>query len=162
MYFKLTSDVLVKHGIHEPLGLPWDLNFMQGSVIQEPVDNPFIFRTKAEVGDKVPDFSDGGFPAMSGRFVKILEGAGVDNLEKFPALVKSEVDDMVWDGYYLVNILGIIKCADLERSTYTETFPGNFNFKELAIDAERQRMPCSSDYRKAQARFSFIKVSASI
>lgn len=139
MYYELTIDPFYKHGIFEPEGLPWDLNLISGGVITEQVEKPFPFVTKAEAGDDLPDFWDAGAPAMSKRFVELLEGAGVDNLQTFPAIVESKTDGTVWEGFYLVNILGRIKCADFGRSVYSELFPGSFEFEELAIDAEKAK-----------------------
>ena len=37
--------------------------------------------------------------------------------------------------YFGVNILGVVKCADLSQSTYDEIMTGHYAFDELAIDA---------------------------
>ncbi|MCW8997705.1 MAG: hypothetical protein OQK04_03165, partial [Kangiellaceae bacterium] len=65
------------------------------------------------------------------------KGAGVDNLQVFPAIVKSEIDGTVWDGYFAVNVLGLIACADLDKSEYAEIMPGSYRFSELAIHAKK-------------------------
>lgn len=137
MYFELTIDPFFDYGISPADYPPWDITFVGGSVITEEIDDPFVFRTNAERAEQLPDFWSAGYPAMSKRFVELLEGAGVDNLQKFPAVVESEVNGTVWDDYLLVNILDVIECADLERSTYTEIFPGGYSFDTLAIHAEK-------------------------
>jgi hypothetical protein len=140
MYFELTVDPFFEgFSIDRPDDIPWDLTLINGSSITHEIEIPFEFKTNAVVGDVLPDFWSRGFPAMSKRFVSILEASGVDNLQKFPAVVKSEKDGTLWEGYYLVNILGLIQCADLSRSKYTEIFPGSFKFDELAIDAEKTK-----------------------
>lgn len=139
MYFELTIDTFFDCSIERPDGLPSTLCLIDGTAITDTVDNPFVFKTKATEGEILPDFWANGFPAMSERFVTLLEEAGVDNLQKFPAIVKSEIDDTVWDNYYLVNILDLISCADLPNSDYTETFPGNYDFDDLAINAEKAK-----------------------
>jgi len=137
MYFELTIDILTDFGINRPDDLPASLCLINGSTINDPIDNPFVFQTKAAKGDIPPDFWGNSFPAMSGRFIALLEEAGVNNLQKFPAVVKSEIDGTVWDDYFLVNILDSIQCADLSKSIYTEIFPGNYDFEDLAIDSEK-------------------------
>lgn len=137
MYFELTIDILTDFGINRPDDLPTSLCLINGTKISDPIDAPFIFKTSAKKDDILPDFWGNGFPAMSKRFVTLLNEAGVDNLQTFPALVKSETDGTVWDNYFLVNILGLIQCADLSHSVYTEIFPGNYDFEELAIDTEK-------------------------
>ena len=135
MYYELTEDILFDFGIREPNGMPYDISFLCGVPIDQPLEDPIVFTTKATKGDTIPDFWNTAMPAVSQRFVDLWEGAGVDNLQKFPAIVKSINDGTVWDGYYAVNILGIVKCADLSLSEYDEIFPGNYSFDTLAIDA---------------------------
>jgi hypothetical protein len=137
MYFELTTDILCDFGIDRPDAddLPAFLSFVSGSLITERVETPMVFTTNARSAAQVPDFWGEGMPVMSRRFLMLLEQAGVDNLQTFPAVVRSDVSGEVWEGYFAVNILGMIQCADLGRSTYTEIFPGSFSFDELAIDA---------------------------
>lgn len=137
MYFELTIDILSDFGIDRPdaAELPLLVSFISGSFITESIDTPMVFATNATASDQVPDFWGEGMPIMSKRFLALLEEAGVDNLQTFPAVVKSKVNGDVWEGYFAVNILGLIQCADLGKSTYTEIFPGSFEFDELAIDA---------------------------
>jgi len=141
MYFtlinKLTFDSEVT--IDEPEDLPVELDFIGGDFITIPVDNPMIFTTNAKAGDAMLDFEDSSFPIMSKRFLKILQDAGVDNLQTFPIIIKSNEDGTIWEDYYGVNILGMIACADLSKSTYTEIMPGHYRFRELAIDAEKAK-----------------------
>jgi len=85
------------------------------------------------------DFSRGSVTLMSKRFVKILQDAGVDNLQVFPAIIKSEKDDTVWKDYFAVNVLGMIACADLNKSTYNEIMSGHYRFKKLAIYSDKAK-----------------------
>lgn len=137
MYFQLTIDKFYDFGIEEPKDLPLELDFSNGSLITEAIQEHIVFSTNASKGDQLPDFWDSSIPAVSKRFVELLEGAGVNNIQKFPAIVKSEEDETIWDGYFAVNILGVIACADLNKSDYTEIFPGSYSFNELAIDARK-------------------------
>lgn len=98
-----------------------------------------VYTTDAKAGDTMRDFLDGSLPIMSKRFVNLLKDAGVDNFQLFPAIIKSKVDDTIWDDYFGVNILGLISCADLSKSTYSEIMPGHYKFRELAIDAEKAK-----------------------
>ena len=137
MYFELIINIETDFGIKRPDDMPEELIFITGSKITLPVTDPMVFTTKAESGDTIPDYWDGGVPIMSERFVKLIEDAGVDNIEKFPAIVKSINDSTIWSGYYAINIIGMVKCADLNKSTYTEIFPDNYDFEELAIVASK-------------------------
>lgn len=136
MYFQLKRDKFIEIGIAEPEGLPIELSFMRGAVIKTPL-KPMTFTTKAAARDSLPDFSGGSIPVMSQRFIDLLINAGVDNLQTFPIVVKSEIDGTTWDGFCAVNILGLIQCADLAASDYTEIFHGLYDFDVLAIDTAR-------------------------
>ncbi len=48
--------------------------------------------------------------------VDALSDAGVDNLETYPVVIKSQLDRPDCDDYLAVNVLGAILAADLEKS----------------------------------------------
>lgn len=139
MYFTLINDIRLDSdiSIDEPNNLPVELDFMSGHMVTIPVDNPMVFTTNAKSGDVLRDFLKSDFTIMSKRFLELLKGAGVDNLQTFPVIIKSDEDGTTWDDYFGVNILGMISCADLSRSTYDEIMPGHYIFDELAIHAEK-------------------------
>lgn len=134
MYYELTINGFSDFGIDEPKDLPLELSLISGSIIKDPVRAPFTFTTNAKRGDKLPDFWNRSYPAFSKKFIDILEGAGVNNLQKFPAVVQSTADGTIWHNYFLVNIVGLIACADFEKSVFNQIFPGNYSFKKLVID----------------------------
>lgn len=74
---------------------------------------------------------------MSKRFVELLQAGKVDNLQLFPAIIKSEIDGSIWENYYVVNILSLKACADMDHSDYDEIMSGHYRFRELAIHAEK-------------------------
>lgn len=137
MYFQLKRDKFSDIEINEPENLPLDLSFMRGTSVALPKEPEMVFTTNAVSGDKLPDFAGGSIPVMSLRFLTLLENAGVDNLQKFPILIKSEEDDTIWNGYFAVNILGLIQCADLSKSDYGEICDGLYDFDSLAIDTSK-------------------------
>ncbi|HWV15057.1 MAG TPA: DUF1629 domain-containing protein [Cellvibrio sp.] len=139
MYFQLTRDKFFEVGIVEPEDLPLELSFISGSVITQVADAPWTFMTNASAREFLPDFSGGSIPVMSQRLLSLLEQAGVDNLQKFPILVKSEVNGTIWDGYFAVNVVGVVQCADLPKSEYDEIGPDLYDFDVLAIDANRTK-----------------------
>ena len=142
MYFILKDDITYEKTefyINEPKDIPVELDFMGGKLITMDIDNPFVYTTNAKSGDELRDFNASGFMVMSKRFLELIKGSGVDNLQVFPAIIKSEVDDTVWEEYYGVNVLGSISCADLGKSIYDEVMPGHYIFDQLAIDAEKAK-----------------------
>ncbi len=141
MYFTLINDISYESSIYikEPEDYPSELHVIEGRYIDVSVESPIVFTTNAKAGDVMRDFGDSSFLIMSKRFVELLQQAGVDNLQTFPVVIKSEEDDTVWDNYFSVNILGLISCADLTKSTYTEIMSGYYRFRELAINAEKAK-----------------------
>lgn len=141
MYFTLINDIVsgFESTLIEPTNYPQDVNFISGKVITHTFDEPLVFITNAKSCDAMVDFSKGSVTLMSKRFLDLLKNAGVDNLQLFPAIVKSEEDGTVWEDYFAVNVLGMIACADLGKSIYDEIMPGHYGFDELAIDAEKAK-----------------------
>lgn len=139
MYFTLINNIKYESdiSIFEPKNIPFGINFISGNIISASIDNPMVFTTDAKAGDTLRDFFDASYPIISKRFLDLLTNSGVDNLQIFPAIVKSEIDGTIWDDYFSINILGLISCADLSKSTYSEIMPGHYRFKELAINAEK-------------------------
>lgn len=133
MYFQLKRDKFIDIKIIEPDGLPLELSFISGTVIKTSPE-PMVFTTNATAQDSLPDFAGGSIPVMSQRFLALLVQGGADNLQIFPIIVKSEIDGTTWDGFFAVNILDLIQCADLSASDYTEIFHGLYDFDVLAID----------------------------
>ena len=141
MYFLLINDITSDFNftLNEPKDFPREVNFISGSVITHELNTPLEYTTNAMKGDTMLDFSKGSVTLMSKRFLEILQGAGVDNLQVFPAIVKSEKDGTIWEDYFAVNVLGMVSCAVLPKSTYSEIMPGHYRFQELAIDAEKAK-----------------------
>jgi hypothetical protein len=139
MYYILTNDISSDFDstLNEPTNLPREVNFISGSIITHQIEKPLVFTTNAKLGDTMVDFSRGSITLMSKRFLELLQNAGVDNLQAFPAIVKSNEDGTTWNDYFAVNVLGMVSCAVLSKSTYNEIMPGHYIFTELAIDASK-------------------------
>ncbi len=125
--------------IDAPTNLPRAVDFISGSLIEDELETPLVFTTDAPAGTTMLDFKRGTVTLMSKRFVELLSGAQIDNIQTFPAIIKSLSDGTVWDNYFAVNVLGLISCADLDKSTYTEIMPGSYRFKKLAINANQAK-----------------------
>lgn len=121
----------------EPENVAVDVNFLRGRLIEQTLDLPILYTTNAKSGDEIRDFLDTSYPLMSKRFVELLQAGGVDNLQLFPAIIKSEIDGSIWENYYVVNILSLKACADMDHSDYDEIMSGHYRFRELAIHAEK-------------------------
>lgn len=142
MYFILVNDNSPEFNfyINAPDNLPREIDFISGDLIKnDELETPLVFTTDATTSTNMLDFRRGTVTLMSKKCFDLFKGAGVDNLQIFPAIIKSETDGTIWDGYFAVNVLGLISCADLSRSTYTEIMPGSYRFRELAIHPEKAK-----------------------
>ena len=93
------------------------------------------------------DFSESGtFPdyirfshalVLSQRFIDLLRGAGVDNLQVFPITLTNDHDGVVYNNYCICNIVGLISCADLAGSKDEPVMDGMYMFEEIAIDLSK-------------------------
>ncbi|SMF61153.1 hypothetical protein SAMN02745866_03978 [Alteromonadaceae bacterium Bs31] len=139
MYFKLINDIHYESSvnIYEPEGLPVEFDLMSGFMMSADIKTPLVYTTDAAKGDEIRDFWDSSFLLMSKKFLQLVQQAGVDNLQVYPAVIKSLEDGTVWENYFGVNILGLISCAVLSKSSYDEIMPGHYAFDELAIDLSK-------------------------
>jgi len=139
MYFILKNDIDYDSELYikEPKGLPVEFDLISGIKMTTAIETPLAYTTNARKGDKLRAFLDCSYTLMSSELLSLFKEAGVDNLQTFPAIVKSTEDGHIWDNYYGVNILGLISCADLSKSTYSELMPGCYEFEELAIDSSK-------------------------
>lgn len=141
MYYILVNDIRYESNVklEEPKNLPVELSFITGKVITTTFDKPIEFSTNACKGDEIRDFLRGSILLLSKRFLALIQDAGVDNLQIFPAIIKSDVDGTIWGDFFAVNVIGTIACANLRGSTFDEIMPGHYIFDELAIDAEKAK-----------------------
>ncbi len=142
MYFILVNDPFCDFDfyIKAPTDLPRAISFISGRQIDgDCLKLPLEFITDASANDTIVDFRDGTIPLMSEKCLSLFRDAGVDNLQTFPAIVRSDVDGTIWKNYYAINVLGLISCADLDKSEFTEIMPGSYRFRESAIDANKAK-----------------------
>ena len=60
--------------------------------------------------------TDLGCPIVSDQLKNILDTAGVNNVEYFPATIIEKTDTLPLTNYYAINILGLVNCIDFEQS----------------------------------------------
>ena len=139
MYFTLINDLKYDSEFHinDPVGLPASFDLMSGKAMPTDIRTPLVYTTNAQKGDELRAFFRGSFTIMSAELLKLFKESGVDNLQTFPAIIRSTEDGNIWDNYFGVNVLGLISCADLSKSSYSETMHGHYRFKTLAIDSTK-------------------------
>ena len=92
--------------------------------------------------DSVPvDFQYAGLPIFSDALLKAFLAEGVDNLETSPAVL-CEASGREWDGFFAVNIIGVVACADLAKSEFNDfqqKQQHTVSFESLVLDPSKTR-----------------------
>jgi len=106
-----------------------------------PVKTPLEFEIEPQDGyiGLPPEMYLGETFLMSGRLIKVLKEAGVNNMDCFEAiLTNTETGEKL--GYQAVNIIGAIAAADLKKSDW-ENYDGEAKidtfFNKLVINGAK-------------------------
>jgi len=135
MYYEIESDEAAMSAFITPE------RESAGSLIQgramDPTeaDPPFRYSYRDPTGAPLQDYYS-AHSLMSRSLLAALVGAGVDNLQPFDAELVDEATGLVRVDFACVNIIGMIACADLRRSTTSELGSSDY-FHDLVIDARK-------------------------
>ncbi len=144
MYYLIETDYFVEPIAYRTSSLVTEFKFkpsrwITGHLLGEP-KLPITVEFWQNGGIGLAEIFLDSIPLFSKELIEALNSAGVDNLQIFPINIV-ERDGLPLDKeYYAVNILGCIKCADMDQSEYTDiTGQGLFavNFRNLVIDEEK-------------------------
>jgi hypothetical protein len=119
-----------------------DLFWFAGKRFSERLPEPLRFEFDPFAGDVVPDFFAPPIPLMSAELLRVLQEGGVDSIESYSTVITKEDGSGARTDFRAVNILGIVKCADLEKSecdVEDADEPGGVTFDSLVIDELRAR-----------------------
>lgn len=96
-----------------------DVPFWSGHSISVLMQDALELSMDADFANgQLPTFYD--TPGLIARkeFHLALRDLGISNLEVFPAIIRDEANNRVIDDYVLLNVIGIVSCADLDQSEY--------------------------------------------
>ena len=117
------------------LPIPWTMGIPYGRPLPEPIQCSLHPRG----GPDLPDLFLNSIPLFSDRLLAALDAAGVDNIVRYSVEI-SDLAGGVRRDYKAVNIVGAVRCADLDRSEYLEGMePPVMAFQRLVIDEARAR-----------------------
>lgn len=104
--------------IHDGLTIPGIGSWRVGQRFAAPVPEPLVFEATPEGDGRLlpAQMWDGTILLLSRELVTALQGAGVDNLDTYRAVIRDEVSGETHDGHLAVNIIGLVAAADLGRS----------------------------------------------
>lgn len=113
-------------------------SWMLGRLVEPPPALPLVYTLAADrPGTPRHLYEEHFVPVMSGALRRALEGAGVDNLQCFPALLRDPLDGSEIADYWAFNVVGLVACADMARSSLMGTNDsgmGDIDFDALVID----------------------------
>lgn len=142
-YYRLDTDlanlkVYVSRASHRNRKYALD----SGQPLSVDPDPPFLFDVEGEdeivPGQpiRIPAYASAG-PIFDRKLIEVIQSAGVDNLELFPAVLRIEATgEEIRDSHLAVNILGLVSCADMDESE-AEPIAGSHFFLKLKIDPEK-------------------------
>jgi hypothetical protein len=137
MYYRLENEPSLNAGYLE-LEANGGVTLIFGEVINKDdliLPYPFTIRVnprhRLEMNDFYPDRD-----VMSKRLVATLQSSGVDNLQIFPAEIKHNLTGEIIDDFVVVNIIGMVSCADLSKSDAAILADVKY-FHKLTIDPNK-------------------------
>ena len=135
-----------------------DYSFVTGMRFASPFPEPVVFEIDPEIdGTRVPTLFLPE-PVFRADLLEALRRAGVTNIDDYAALIVTERDSTheAVTGYRAVNIIGLVDCADRERSEFDE-IEGMMMFDKLVIDASRA---AGCDFFRVAEAEEYIVVSS--
>ena len=115
------------------------INWTSGTPLNVVVPKPLEFHLRPN-GTYITDFFPPAIPLMSVRMLDALTNAGVDNIESFDAILIDKFGNTIPEKFRAVNIIGRVKCADLDASDCDFDDPDDpigVDFDSLVIDEGR-------------------------
>jgi hypothetical protein len=92
------------------------VDWQTGSRLATAPAIPVTFQIQPGDEGDLPPYVDDPIPLMSDALIAALRQAGADNFQVFEAVIQPAAARPVVRGYYAVNILGLVNCADDEET----------------------------------------------
>jgi hypothetical protein len=145
-YFKLESNNYVNFSIKKEPKLG-EQSVMLGRMTDPTKLPPLIFEHNFPSGERIPHYLAAAAVLASKLLIDLLVSIGVNNFQAFPAQLINPETGEKRDDYFLFNVLGFMKVANLEASEYDTLMSGNpegfdlplLAFKNLAINGNQVR-----------------------
>ncbi|HTR55268.1 MAG TPA: DUF1629 domain-containing protein [Kofleriaceae bacterium] len=141
MYFRLSMDLVDGNVFVKPVSNKF-VSLISGATL--PADTPVPFQYAMEVdldqdgNEQAPRFFPFISPPciMTAKFLDVLRGAGVDNIQTFPAILTDSRTGAQCTDYSTVNVIGLVACANVPASD-TSPLADVAYFHKLVIDPKR-------------------------
>lgn len=139
MYYLLETDYSVKPTAYRTSSLVTEFKFkasrwITGKVLNNPTQ-PIKVEFWQNGGKGLAEMFDDSIPLFSKELVQALRSVGVNNLQTFPVSIVEREGLDIDQEYLAVNIVGCIKCVDMNKSEHTDIAGQQvFAFRQLVID----------------------------
>lgn len=131
-----------RRALPEPAGLFQDSHHLfllkTGHRLESGFEPPFKVVLDPDIPNpQLPTFFES--PAWIGTqaFYRDLLAAGIDNIEAVPVEMRDDARQRIIHDYLLLNIVGCVACADMEKSTVNSLGEGIDVIVRLVVDASR-------------------------
>ena len=145
MYYIIRPGIYEEYGLESEPDLPSiEISFRRGVIIEEKIDTPLIFGGDFTAQHPPKSFTGVSIPLWSAALLEAVMKAGASNIQTFESKIVNRDSGEEWPEYFAVNVIGILSCADMDKSLYTKI--GNspsgipfVGFHKLVIDERRTK-----------------------
>lgn len=112
------------------------LDWIKGDLMELPPEiEPQTLNLALESGSFRGAIIDGLLTLYHKKLCAVLTEFGVDNIQFYPVLLRDQETQKIEDSYFIVNIVGLFDCIDMQKSKVEWWRSGmGFNFLSMVID----------------------------
>ncbi|MCH9687512.1 MAG: hypothetical protein K0V04_39120 [Deltaproteobacteria bacterium] len=115
----------------------WEESFVSGRLLSTKFSPPVLFDLDAEDGRVMPTFFVSPALLVRRSFAEALRNAGVDNIDTYEAIIRDPENEVTITDYQVLNIVGLVSCADMEESKVESLGEGINVIDTVVIDSTR-------------------------
>ncbi|RYY75447.1 MAG: hypothetical protein EOO52_08590 [Gammaproteobacteria bacterium] len=145
-YFQIYDDYFLDYGLTGGPTLP-DGSVLAGKMTDGNKLPELVYEINVPDDQSCPHFMTGEAVIVSKQFIDALLSMSVQNFQSFPAVLVNPDTGKKRGNYFLFNVLGLIKAADLSQSSFDMLMEGDpegvdvplVAFNHLVLDAKKIR-----------------------
>lgn len=143
-YYQLMEDYSLDYGITDGPKLP-DGCVMTGSWVEPESLPELVYEIDVPDDEPCQHFMTGGTVIASQHLIQVLHNAGVTNFQHFPVVLINPDTRKKRTGFFLFNVLGLLKAADMGKSAFDTLMEADDEgvavplvaFNELVLDGSK-------------------------
>ena len=147
-YITVSDNLIDGYPIVEYPDVGPDNSFTRGKILADNLNNgePLFFETECPANEYPGHFYASTIPVFSKRFVEVINLAGIDNYQLYPAILRNKEHNVVWDDFYAFNVIGIIDAVNEDESEYDIIMPGSddgippfVDYRKIVLDPAKTK-----------------------